>query len=310
MRRMNPLRDVEPLLARYFPSLSKGPDINHYAHMFTDDIHSGIMPIGGQTDKQKDFKVTLTGEDKECEKAKEIIGELGTYDRHDLPATLCDAVDNVTRILSWEGRAVYEIIHDNEQIYLHNFTTKNFFRLFLWCLQIIPRGDREFWKRKYTLISENKIWEISIPNKLGGASSYKKILRNLKKYDSLGPSFYRNNIENLENLKTFNHSEYSRSSQIFINKATCKWGWNRRDWSQNICTEYYTFHQMLKFNCAQAILREHIIKEINQLLDRLSIKCKIVVSGLPTSEEIHQLRVDMSKGSVSFSDVSDKVSML
>lgn len=60
--------------------------------------------------------------------------------------------------------------------------------------------------------------------------------------------------------------------------------------SQEKCTEFYTFYKMLSFRYAKAILREHIIQEINQLFDRVSIKCKLIIVGLPTSKEILQIR--------------------
>jgi hypothetical protein len=57
------------------------------------------------------------------------------------------------------------------------------------------------------------------------------------------------------------------------------------------------------------VLREHIINEINQLLNRLSVKCKLIVNGLPTAKEILQMRNSMQKGDLSFAEVSDKVAM-
>lgn len=85
------------------------------------------------------------------------------------------------------------------------------------------------------------------------------------------------------------------------------WGWNRRDWSQDNCTEFYTFYRMLNFKYAQALLRESIIDEINCLLKRLSIDCEILMKGIPSSKEILKLRKKMELGEISFNVVSDKV---
>lgn len=301
--------NVKPSVASHFPSLSKGPDIDPNIHMFTEDIHLAIMPIGGRIEKQVDFTVKFQGEEPDCEKAKAIIGELGEFDRYDTAAMVCDAVDNIARHLAWKGQAVYEIIKDNDQIYIHGFTPKNLIKIILWYLQIIPPGDWDLWKRKYTFINKKRIWEVKMPRELGGISEYKRILRKLRKYDHLGPSFYRKDLERGEALKNYDFLKYARNSEIYFNRITHKWGWNRRDSSQEKCTEFYSFYKMLSFKWAQAVLREHIINEINQLLFRLSIKCKVVVSGLPTSEEILQVRSDMQKGLISFSEVSNKVAM-
>ena len=72
MRRSRVYHNVEPSVASHFPSLSKGYNIGPDVHMFTEDIHLAIMPIGGRTEKRKEFTVEFQGEEPECEKAKEI----------------------------------------------------------------------------------------------------------------------------------------------------------------------------------------------------------------------------------------------
>lgn len=60
MRRRHPSQ-AKPTVATRFPSLSRGPDINQNVHMFTQDVHLAVMPMGGRTEKHKDFAVTLEG---------------------------------------------------------------------------------------------------------------------------------------------------------------------------------------------------------------------------------------------------------
>ncbi|MET0072500.1 MAG: hypothetical protein ABW096_20905 [Candidatus Thiodiazotropha sp.] len=307
MRKQRAQRDIKPSLATRFQSQSKGLDIDPDVHMFTEDIHLAIMPIGGRTDKQKEFAVKFEGEVPDCEKAKEIVGELGEFDRHDAAGMVCDAVDNIARYLVWEGRAVFEIIRDEEQIYINAFTPKNLFKFFNWYLQIIPPGDWDLWKRKFTFVPKNNIWKVEIPIELGGVWGYKNVLRKLRKYNHLGPDFYRHDLERGISAKDFDFTKYVRSSEIYFNRVTHTWGWNRRDWSQENCTEFYSFYKMLSLRRAQAILREHILDEINRLLSRLTINCKLIMTGLPTAKEILQIRNDMQKGKLSFTAVSDKV---
>ena len=302
-------------MATRFPSLSKRLDIGldvHMFTMFTEDIWLKIMPIGGRTKNQENF-AKLQGDKIDCEKAEEIIGELGQgkFDKHDISAMVCDAVDNITRHLAWEGegQVVYEIINDNEQIYINSFTSKNLIKVFLWYLQIIPPGDWDLWKRKFTLVGKKKIWKVNIPNKLGGVKGFKKVLKRLRKYNQFRPMFYSRDLEREIITKNYDRSKYVRNNEIYCNRITHVWGWNRRDRSQKKCTEFYTFYKMLSFKYAQALLREHIIKEINQLLNRLSIKCELIVTGLPTPKEILQIRSDMQKGDLSFTAALDKAAM-
>lgn len=220
-----------------------------------------------------------------------------------------DAIENIARHLAWEGQAVFEIIKEEEYIYINGFTTKNLFKLFNWYLQIVPPGDWELWKRKFTFVTKEKIWKVEIPHELGGMRGYKNVLRKLRKHNHLGPDFYRQDLDRGIIVTDFDFSKYRRNGEIYYNRATHAWGWNRRDWSQDKCTEFYSFYKMLSFRYAQAILREHITEEINRLLSRLSIKCELIVTGLPTSNEILKIREDMQKGELSFSEVSDKVAM-
>jgi hypothetical protein len=54
-------------------------------------------------------------------------------------------------------------------------------------------------------------------------------------------------------------------------------------------------------------MREHIIKEINDLLVRLNIGSMIVISGLPTSDEILEIRKEMLDGRISFGKAFERV---
>jgi hypothetical protein len=307
-RRMN--IDINPTMATHFPSLSTGPDFDTDVHMFSEDIHLGIMPIGARTTRRENFEVEFKGEEKDCDRAKEIIGDFGQYDKYEISEMVCDAIDNIVRYLVWgEGLSVYEIINDGEDIHVNNFTNKRLYKFFLWYLQVIPRGDWSFWKRKFTFISKKRIWKIEIPQELGGARGFKKILKKLKKYNHLGPKFYKEDLEKGFRTENFDFMEYVRSSDIYFNKVTHKWGWNRRDLSQEKSTEYYTFYKILSFQYAQAILRDHLIQEINNFFDCLEIKCKLVVIGLPEPKEILGIKNDLHEGKISFTAASDRVAI-
>jgi len=54
---------------------------------------------------------------------------------------------------------------------------------------------------------------------------------------------------------------------------------------------------------AQAILREYIVQELNTLLERLDIKSKIVVTGIPSPKDILSFRDALVKGEKDFGDV-------
>ena len=86
------LHNIRPTLATQFPSLSRGHDINTNVHMFTQDVQLAVMPIGGTTNKH--FAITLEGNQGECEKAEQLIAEIGNYDGYDPVEMVCNAVEN------------------------------------------------------------------------------------------------------------------------------------------------------------------------------------------------------------------------
>lgn len=308
--RRRPRHTSDPTVATHFPSLSRNPDLNQNIHMFTEDVHLAVIPIGGRTEKQKNFTVTLDGKEKECERASYIIGDLGEFDRYDLSGMVCDAVENIARHLAWEGCAVYEIATDDDgEVHVHSFTSKRLVRFPGWFLQIIPRGDWQLWEKKWVIIPASKVWHIEIPLAFGGCKGYRNTLKRLKMFEHLGPPFWKKDIEIGVQSRAFDFQKYVRSTEIYYRRITRTWGWNRRDWSQDRSTEFFAFYKMITFRWAQSVLREHIVTELNNLFNRLGIVCELKVTGLPTPSEILQIRRDLQEGTITFAQASDRVSL-
>jgi hypothetical protein len=308
--RRRPFHQIEPTMATNFPSLSRGIDLNPNVHMFVEDVHLSVMPIGGRTQKRQNFTVTLHGEKEECERASNLIGEFGEFDKYDLAGMVCDAIENIAKRLAWEGRAVYEIIPDKAGVmHVHGFASKRLIRLPGWFLQIIPRGDWQLWGKKWVIIPVSKIFYLEMPMVLGGYKGYKRILKGLRRFEHIGPPFWRRDLESGIQSRAFDFQRYVRSSEIYYGRITRAWGWNRRDWSQERSMEFFNFYKMVTFHWAQSVLREDITAEVNRLLSRLSIVCEMKVTGLPTSSEILKIRRELQEGTITFAQASDRVSL-
>jgi len=301
-------RGIKATVATHFPSLSRGLDTNLNVHMFTQDVQLTVMPIGGRTDKHKEFRVTFEGVSAECEKAQQLIGEIARYDRHDLAGMVCDVVEEIARHLGWEGCAVYELILGDDGLqHIMGFTSKGLWRLPGYFFQVIPRGDWKLWGKKLVVVPACRIWYLEMPPALGRRRGYVNVLNRLRKVERLGPEFWRKDIELGMQSRGFDFQKYIRDSDIYFAQVTKQWGWNRRDWSQDRCTEFFTYYNMLRFSSAQAMLREHIIGKLNGLLARLSIQCELKVTGLPTADDIIRIKGELLEGRISFRQVSDRV---
>ncbi len=80
------------------------------------------------------------------------------------------------------------------------------------------------------------------------------------------------------------------------------WGWNRRDSSGNHDTEFFYFLRSLRFRQAEAVLRNHLVKEINKFFARCSINARVRPVGFPTEAEIGELIEKALTGSVHYAE--------
>ncbi|MEJ1368571.1 MAG: hypothetical protein RPU35_10225 [Candidatus Sedimenticola sp. (ex Thyasira tokunagai)] len=299
--------------ARHFPSLQKHGDINTNVHMFTQDIQTSVMPIGGKSNRNPNFNVDLQGVPTHTESATVVLESLSQYSRHNLEELLSEAVSNIAQRLTWgKGITFHEIINDREGeglYYLEDFTSK---RLFHFCgkyIQVIPKRDRKLWGKTIVVVPDADVWKLSIPNELGGYQGFRSTLNKLSRFQSLGPTFWRDDLENQRNTDSFDLQRYVKETSIYNLKSTTDWGWDQRSQNHDEWTEFYHIYRILRFKWAQAKIREHIVKELNILFIRLGIEATIVVNGLPTSNEISTTRQRMLEGYISFSDAYDACSI-
>lgn len=301
-----------PRVIQHFPSLSQTMDINPLTHMFAQDIHTTIMPIGGSSDRHKDFSIRFEGVESEVQKAIFLTGTLSEHERRDVTRLICDAVHQVAMHLAWQGNAVYEIVKDDVEegkYFLHGFTTQRLYHVPGYYVQWLPQEELQYFKKRFVIVQTNDIWEISMPQVLGGHLGFRRVLSHLKKYNQMGPKFWRDDMEKGIQDNNYEFQRYAKEHEVYLTRVTEQWGWNRRDYTQENCTEFYTFYKIISFKCAQTVLREHIINEMNLLLIRLGISAQIVVTGLPSSEDILAIRQKLIEGKIDFDQAYDSASI-
>ncbi len=299
-------------VATHFPSLREEGVRSSNVRMFTDDIQLSVMPIGGKPHKATGFTVEAKGGVEHVNRAIVILKSLTRHDRHGWAELLSDAVEVIARQLAWHGRAVHEIVRneeDKEACRLHSFTSRRLFHAFGRYIQIIPKADRDLWEKSYVIVPEKDIWDVTMPKVLGGYRGYRAILWWLARFRHLGPLFFQDELSRQAWPAHYDFQRYVRETKFFEAKITAPWGWNQRDFSQSNWTEFYLFYRVLQSKWAQAMLREHVVNELNRLFKRLRIEAKIVVRGLPTASEIIAIRQRMSNGDISFQEASDACSV-
>ena len=305
-------REGSPRAARYFPSLSQPGRYGLKDSWFMEDVHLGAMPIGGRS-ARPDFNVKIKGDGKHTQRAVAILNTLSSYGNpHQEKELLSYAINEIARRLSEKGTAVFELVKDEENdgsILLYSFTSERLFHAFGKYIQVIPKADREILAKAYVVIPERDIWKISMPDILGGRRGYRAVLKELCRFSNLLPSFRAEDLSKYNSATDFDFEFYRRKTEVLCAKTTKLWGWNQRDYSLQNCTEFYQFHKSLRFKWAQAILREHILSELNSFLKRIGVNVKITVKGLPTPSEISAVQEEMLKGCISFGDADKKCSV-
>ena len=304
-----------PRVTKSFSNLREEVNRNLNLSMFLKDARLGIMPIGGESDYVPNFSVEIHGKNSDEPRVIAILESLthryqqNRYSQPPLEKLLSDAVEATALELVWEGRSVHKIFWDEENngVYrLHEFAYQWLFRVFGRYTRKLPQTHRHLHGKSYDSITETDIWDIVMPEKLGGYRGHRAMLKKLVRFSDLFPSFLKYTVSMQEWPTNFNTKHYAQETKLFIARATERWGWSQRDYNSENWNEFYGMYRSITLKWAQACLREHIIKELNQLLRRLQIEAEIVVNGLPTAWEILRIRKQMCEGKISFIKAFEK----
>ena len=291
---------ARPRSVRAFPMHSRGErEIMASAMAFRHHITTGIMPSVGMGDVPSGFSAKIAGD--EGARAVPLVSSVSEWSRYDDSESICGAVTGIAQSLAAQGRIVHEILPEmgGDSYCLRRFTTQRLVRVPGRYVQFVPREDRR-WENSPAVVflRSRDVWEISMPPELGGARGHARLLRQLGRREPAGPKFFMRGLEKQKPPKHFDHGEYMRAEAARICRVANKWGWARGDTSRH--TEFYSIHRSIRREWALAVLREHIIRELNALLTRLGIRAKIVVEGLSSPEEILAISDKMTRGEMSF----------
>ena len=292
-------------MPRIAPQLAgvSGGDPNASVLMFVEDVQLGIMPMDGPA---CGFRIELEGKPDQVRGAVTLLESLSPigHAEGDLAKLVSAVVVEVGRRLAWRGRAMYAIERGGSQSggILQRFTCRRLLRVFGQYLQFLPRVDRRFWKRAFFRIPARDVWDVGMPRELGGTSGYSRMVKRIGQFEHLIPSFLLGELKEGNWPTHYDSQRYVREVEFFVALTTVRWGWNQRDYSERNCTEFYLVDRSLRFRWARAVLREHIVGEINGLFERLEVDAKIRVRGLPAASEVLRVREQLHAGRIGLGD--------
>ena len=294
---------ARPKSVRFFHAHSRKQGAFGISGMFWQHITAGIMPFIGMRDTPPTFSAKIAGNENERSRATLLLSSVSEWSAHSNDELICEAVTGIAQSLAAQGRIAHEILPEvgGNSCCLSPFTRQRLFRIPGWYVQWVPRKDRR-WENTpaFVFLRSRDVWEISIPPELGGARGHARLLRQLSRRELAGPKFFQQGLEKQKPPQFFDFKEYTRAEQARTWRVTNKWGWTRMDASDH--TEFYYMHRSIRREWALAVLRQHIIRELNALLERLGIRAKIVVEGLSSPGEVLAISEKMDKGEMGFTE--------
>lgn len=268
--------------------------------MFVEDIHAGLMGFRHLAEDDE-RRVEVEGD----ETGKALLGavctSLSDYPRHELGDTVQSAIESIALRLAWFGEAIYEICGTGAEIALASVMPYRLFRVPGGFVQLIPRTDRQrFEGRRYAFLPRSCAWRVRLPRRVGGSRGHRRLLNQLTAVSQPAPEFWTRELESGKFATEFVFSDYNGSRDAYIARLTRRWGWNRRDSSGTYNTEPFYFFRTLRFRQVQAVVRDHIVDEMNKFLRNRLVNARFRLYGYPSPTKIEQLLREVATGSLHY----------
>lgn len=287
----------------YFPS-REGSSPTGHAYLLARDIPLGILPIGGSRN-HPEFSVELQPSDSAREAWLCHFLHIGQFEHHSFDEALVEFTETAANYIGYFGEVVFEIIFDadGKPLELDPLPPGRVLRMPSRIVQVIGKKDREhIGVGRFVSIPADHIWRLSLPRSLGSARRHRRLLGRLERLSNPMPEFAMRSSD-LGRSAGFEFSALRDACDRLQERATKRWG-TVLSMQQPVgtSTEYFFIARRLAFYQAQATLREHITSRLNDLLAWLDIPHSIVVSGVPTAEEIGAMLDRLHRGEISFAD--------
>jgi len=324
-------RPAEQLSVPYFPS-DEGLANEGQAFLFTRDLSLGVMPIGGSRNRPE-YTAKLQPEDAHLTL---LLANLLDPDaqRGELAEALVEFVETATQYLAHFGEVFYETVpipratggdgaseptdtpsedqtgdksesEPSDELppiaRLVTLPRGKVWRVLWRHVQVIPKADRERIGKRLVPIPSARIWHLKLPTDLGSPPAHRRLLKRLGQLDPLRPEFAME-IGDMGRSVDFDFSVQRAACDIEQERSTKAWGRIPSITHIDGTTEYLFLARIVQWRRTQAVIREHVITQLNHLLDRLDVGHCIVTSGLPSAEEIGEALRQMRAGEITVAE--------
>lgn len=268
------------------------------SYMFWNDVHTKIIPYSSNTNESS---LVLKNKSVEETNNLHVLTRGVIQGRSSIENIIEDMIRNIGTDLAYFGKRYYELSPTTYSIENQEFShqtlysfhpTLNFFG------QMIMQRTTE--KPNIILIPRRRFWVFKLPKRLGGYWRFQLL--------HIGQYFAnRNSPIGIDSINMGGkYKSYSYNKNVQRLSSSNKWKWDGRinlGWLDDH-TEYYKFHRILEFRKSLAILREDIVRQLNDLLTYLGYSSRINLL-LSTASDVENKIRELENGDISFKEVRD-----
>jgi len=145
------------------------------------------------------------------------------------------------------------------------------------------------------------LWHLTLPDELGNPRSHERMLRSLgvrATYPQWAVSETR-----ADQTTEIDRDLFVRLVDERVLARTKDWGWPARDTGAAHMTIYQRIRRELVFAKAMAVLREHILRELNAAFARADLGATLSFENLPSAEDCRIAIEDLERGTKPFGDI-------
>ncbi len=282
-----------------------------YPHMFIEDTKLRIMPIGGRVSK-KEFNISLDPPDP---RVQQIIEKAISPDRyhHDLAGIICDFIANCAVHLLIYETVTYEIVYLSEPkkgnpvgfelVQINSYTLVHRGNLLL---QYSPdEHAKRLSERRCIELKPERILTFKLPVNMQGKMD--QIMESMRILSLTSPDFFMKELAAGFRKTPYDVTKHYHLRNVALAKIMKDFGWDARNSFEKEASEYYLIYRYLKFEKFRIELRNSILDMLNDGIERagreLGFNVKILVSGLPTLDDVQNAYNHLQQGDIPFGEV-------
>jgi len=279
--------------------------------MFIQGVKLMIMPFPGHS--KEPFDVSLSPSNEKAAKLMHYALD-SRSSRRDLASAVCKFIRECVGTILYCGRSLYELVYFTDPAVekvvafeLSNIPPPAVVRTRRGVYEYVPLDvARQFKVPERIILDPDRVVEFKPPN--GFRHELPRIMKDLASISSLiVPDFMLTIPPDPLSRSPFDVQAHFSMRELAVAATTRKTGWSARGVFSKQMLEYYSLHLFLRSQEFKIELRNPVLDTLNEVLRRagrvIGFDAQIVVSGLPTLEDVRTAQANLAAGSTPFSEI-------